>query len=350
MPSPLGRRLGPFDLGDAVGQFERRLEALGQAGCKIRAHHDAIDHHADIVLELAVERRDVIDRVERPVDLEALKALLLEVLDLLAVFALAAPHHGGDEVEARARRKGQHPIHHLAHGLAFDRQAGCRRIRNADARPQKPHVVVDLGDGTDGRARILGRGLLLDRNGRRQSVDLVDVRLAHHLQELARIGRQRFDVAPLALRIDRIEGERGFSRPGQAGEHDQLVARDHKIDVLEVMLACAAHHDRPLAEIGRAEVPFLFGDKWLRGFRSCGLGHEGFGLKGKARGAGRPSYKVRHARFRPLPAIRPACGHHLLWINRTKVEQKAIGTLASGGRHAMAGPIWLRVGFAVASA
>jgi hypothetical protein len=31
---------------------------------------------------------------------------------------------------------------------------------------------------------------LLDRNGGRQAVDLVDVGLLHHFEELARIGRQ----------------------------------------------------------------------------------------------------------------------------------------------------------------
>ena len=67
-------------------------------------------------------------------------------------------------------------------------------------------------------------------------------------QELARVGRERLDVAPLALGVDRVEGERGLARAGEAGEHDQLVARDGQVDVLEVVLARAADHDRPAAE------------------------------------------------------------------------------------------------------
>ena len=36
---------------------------------------------------------------------------------------------------------------------------------------------------------------------------MLDVRLLHHLEELARIGREALDVAPLALGIDGVEGE-----------------------------------------------------------------------------------------------------------------------------------------------
>ena len=41
---------------------------------------------------------------------------------------------------------------------------------------------------------------------------MVDVRLLHLLQELARIGGERFDVTPLPLGVNGIEGERGFAR------------------------------------------------------------------------------------------------------------------------------------------
>src|SRR6185312_5788307 len=117
------------------------------------------------------------------------------------------------------------------------------RIGDADARPQQAHVVVDLGDGADGRARVLRGGLLLDRNGGREAVDLVDVRLLHHFEELARVGRQALDVAALAFRVDRVECERGFARAGQAGEHDQSVARNLHVDVFEIVLARAANGD-----------------------------------------------------------------------------------------------------------
>ena len=53
---------------------------------------------------------------------------------------------------------------------------------------------------------------MFDRDGGREAVDLVEVRLLHHLQELAGIGRERFHVTALALGVDGVEGERGFAR------------------------------------------------------------------------------------------------------------------------------------------
>lgn len=85
---------------------------------------------------------------------------------------------------------------------------------------------------------------MLDGDCRRQAVDLVDIRLLHHLQELARIGREAFDITALAFGIDRIEGKRRLARAGKAGHDDQLVARQIQIDALEVMLAGATDGNR----------------------------------------------------------------------------------------------------------
>jgi hypothetical protein len=105
--------------------------------------------------ELLVERLDLADLVERAVDLDALVALLEIFGELLAVLALAPAHHGGEHIDAGALGQRQHAVDHLRHGLALDRQAGRRRVGHADARPQEPHVVVDLGDGADRGARVL---------------------------------------------------------------------------------------------------------------------------------------------------------------------------------------------------
>ncbi len=185
--------------GQPVRELQRLFERIREPRADVGAHHDAVDHHVDVVGELLVERRHLGDLVELPVDLDALVALLEKLGEFLAVFALAAAHHGRQQIEPRAVRQRQDAVDHLRHGLALDRQAGRGRIGHADARPQQPHVVVDLGDGADGRARVLRGGLLLDRDRRRQAVDLVDVRLLHHLEELARVGREALDVAALAL-------------------------------------------------------------------------------------------------------------------------------------------------------
>src|SRR4029450_2896245 len=47
---------------------------------------------------------------------------------------------------------------------------------------------------------------------------------------------ERLDVAPLPLGVDRVEGKARFTGTGEPGEHDQRVARQLEVDVLEVVL------------------------------------------------------------------------------------------------------------------
>ena len=68
---------------------------------------------------------------------------------------------------------------------AGDRAAVVGAVGHADARPEQPQVVVDLGDGADRRARVVPGGLLLDRDGRREALDRVDVGLLHQARGTA---------------------------------------------------------------------------------------------------------------------------------------------------------------------
>ena len=78
------------------------------------AHHDAVDHHVDVVLELLVERGYRVDLVQGAVDLDPLEAALLQLGELLAVLALAAAHDRRQQVEPGAFGQRHHPVDHLA--------------------------------------------------------------------------------------------------------------------------------------------------------------------------------------------------------------------------------------------
>ena len=112
-----------------------------------------------------------------------------------------------------------------------------------DPGKQEPQVIVDLGHGADRRPWVPAGALLVDGDRRREAVDLVDVRLLHLAQELARVRREALDVPALALRIDRVEGEAALSRPGEARDDDQPVPRDGDRDVLQVVLAGTANDE-----------------------------------------------------------------------------------------------------------
>ena len=247
--------IGGVDIGQTIRQLQRGLETVGQTRRDILAHHQTVDHHLDVMLELLVERRRLVDLIKLAVDADAGEARLLPLGHFLAIFALAAAHDGGEQVQARALRERHHPVDHLADRLRRDRLAGSGRVRDADPRPEQAHIVVDFGDRRHGRARIAAGRLLLDRDGGRQPLDMVDVRLLHHLQELARIGRQRLDVTPLSLGIDGVERQRRLARSRQAGDHRQRVTGNVDIDILKIVLARAADGNLGQHEAGSTSVP-----------------------------------------------------------------------------------------------
>ena len=124
-----------------------------------------------------------------------------------------------------------------------DRHVAGRAVRLAQPRHENPQVVVDLGDRADGAPRRVARVLLLDGDGRREALDVVHLRLLHLADELPGVGAEALDVAPLALGVDRVHGQRGLARAARAAADGQLVAGDVDVDVLEVVLPGAADLD-----------------------------------------------------------------------------------------------------------
>ena len=69
------------------------------------------------------------------------------------------------------------------------------------------------------------------------------------MKQPARIGRDRFQIAPLRLGIERPEGERRLAGAGNAREHDESIARNVDVDILEIVLARAADPDIAIVQI-----------------------------------------------------------------------------------------------------
>ena len=65
----------------------------------------------------------------------------------------------------------------------------------------------------------------------------IHVRFGHLAEELARVAGKAFDVAPLALRVQRIERKRAFPAPADPGKADELIARKLNLNVLQIVLA-----------------------------------------------------------------------------------------------------------------
>ncbi len=215
------------------------LRAIGRLGV---AHdvsiHDDVDRVALVLVELGRFRE--VDH--GAVDARAHETLLSGRLEDPVTLGLAVLDQRAEDEQSRSLRQRQHLVDDLLCRLPLDPMT-VRAVRDADPREQQAQVVVDLGHRADRGPRVAARALLVDGNGRRQPVDLVDVGLLHLSQELARIGTQALDVTALAFGVDRVEGEARLPAPAEAGDDHEAVARERDGHIAQVVLAGAANDD-----------------------------------------------------------------------------------------------------------
>ena len=166
------------------------FEGFGQSLAHVVAHLEAVNDHIHRMLLALGQLGHVIDLVDLAVDTNPGEALGAQFGEQVLLLALAVGHHRGKDHQLGVFRQGQHVVHHLRDCLCFQWLLVFRAERRAGAGKHQAQVIVDLGDGADGRARVMAGRLLLDRNGRGKTFDQVDVRLFHQLQELAGVGRQ----------------------------------------------------------------------------------------------------------------------------------------------------------------
>ena len=230
-----------LDVDDPLGACHRGLDRVGEPLAQVVPHHEPVDHDRDVVLVLLVEDDVLLEPAQLAVDFDAREAVAPQLLEELAVLTLAPPDHGRQHHELGALGELHHLIDHLLRRLRLDRTPAVKAVGMPDPGPEQAQVVVDLGDRAHRRARVARGGLLVDRDRRAETLDRVDVRLVHLPQELPGIRGQRFHVAALPLRVDRVEGEAGLTGARQARDHDQRIARQPQVQVLEVVLAGARY-------------------------------------------------------------------------------------------------------------
>ncbi len=219
------------------------LDRLGEAAAQVGFHHQPVDDDRDVVFVLLVEDDLLVEPAQLAVDLGPRVALEPHLLQQFPVLAFAPAHDRRHHHEFGPLLERHQPVDDLLLGLAGDRLAALGAVRDPDPRPEQAQVVVDLGHRADRRARVARGRLLVDRDRRREPLDRVDVGLLHQAEELARVGRERLDVAALALGVDRVEGKARLAGPREPGDHDQRVAGQLDVDVLEVVLAGAGDDD-----------------------------------------------------------------------------------------------------------
>ncbi|OPY07668.1 MAG: hypothetical protein A4E67_01172 [Syntrophaceae bacterium PtaB.Bin038] len=221
---------------EAVGEAGRDLQGIAQALADALADGKAVDDHVDVVAPVAVQGDLVGEVPDFAVHPHAHVALAPQAGELALKLPLLAADDRGHEGDGRSLRQRQELLHHGVDRLRADLAAAPGAVGHADPRVEQAQVIVDLRDGPHGGAGVVARAALLDRDGGGEPLDGFHLGLVHLADELAGVGRQRLDVAPLPLGVDRVEGQRGFARPAHAGDDDEAVPGDVEADVPEVVL------------------------------------------------------------------------------------------------------------------
>jgi hypothetical protein len=236
-------RLGDVDLQEPIADEQRGGDARLDRFLVLPADHESI-HDAVHVLDRRLVELDLVGDVDcLAVDDQPPAALLAHFgEDDVQVFAVDLEDRRA-QLDLRAFRQREDRLEDLARGPARRGLAGARAVRLTDRREQQVQIAGNVGHRADGRARVVGQRLLLDRDDRRKAEDEVHVGLGHLGEEPLGVARQRLHVAPLPLRVDRVERQAGLARAGESRHDDQAVARDFQRDVLQVVHARALHGD-----------------------------------------------------------------------------------------------------------
>ena len=157
---------------------------------------------------------------------------------------LAATHDRRQNAELLVAEVGLYQIKNAAAALSRQRLAAVHTVLHADLGVQQPQIVRDFGHRGHRRVPPAPAHALFNGDRRRNARQQIDIRFGQDLDELAGVGRQAVDIAPLALGIHNVKHQRGLARPGQPGDHDHLIPGNIERDILEVMLLGADHTDR----------------------------------------------------------------------------------------------------------
>ena len=251
-----------FDQGAArafpVADFQRVGQALAQPGLNDDPIHQNLQRGGKVQVQ---QRLGVGQLVDASLPVEAVEAMPAQVSQHgLEEFRLPPPgarlrgrtalfqllmttivSKGKQDMETRSRGKGHQPADHLVQHVLPDLGSALPAEGAADSGVEQAQVIIDFGHRSHRGARIAQAVLLLDGDGRRDARHLLHVGFLDTFQELAGVGRERFDIAPLPLGIDGVEGQAGLSRSAHSRNHGQTFMRNLAIDIPEIVYLGASN-------------------------------------------------------------------------------------------------------------
>lgn len=160
-------------------------------------------------------------------------------LEELLVVTLPGAHQGGEQQHLAPFVALQDEADDLLLGVFHHPFARHVRVGIGCPGVEQSQEVVDFCHRAHRRTRVLVRGFLFNADDGAEARNLVHVGPFQVVQEVTCVGREGFDITPLAFGIERVEGQRAFSRPAQSRDDTQALAWQGDVGVFQVVDPCA---------------------------------------------------------------------------------------------------------------
>ncbi len=170
----------------SLAPLQACLNRVSQAPARLVADDQPVDHDLDGVFLFSIKRhpRVCLQLRQLAVDPCPNEALTRQFFQHVTKLALLIFHHRREQHHPCILRQTKQLLDDVTCRKARDRLTTLRAMCLADIGEQQPQVVVNLGRRGDGRTRVATGGTLLDRDRRREALDVVDVRLLQLIQKL----------------------------------------------------------------------------------------------------------------------------------------------------------------------
>ena len=225
----------------SVALLESQVNGVFQAFTVLVGHLQAIDNKFHTVVHIAVQLHAKGDFPQHPIDPDVDVSLLAEILEQVLVVSLAVLDKRGHDVDAVSLVTLHNQRQYLVDGVfhhALSRQVG---IGVGSAGIQESQVVIDLGCGAHGAARVAVDRLLPYRDDGTQAGNLVHVGALEHPHHVTGIGREGFQVSALPLGKHGVKCQRRLAAATQPRHYREAVVRNLNVNVLEVVDSCPQH-------------------------------------------------------------------------------------------------------------
>ena len=234
---------GGSDMHHAASVLQGRLQRLAQFRFAGGIHGQRGHGQFDAVLDESVEPRPFGGGQQRAVDTQFRIALAAGPLRERGVESLARDDERRQQGDLLAAVVLEDARGDGVGRLRLDGGVTGRTVLRAQLDVQQAQEMVDLGERGHRALAAAAAGPLFDRHGRRDAEDGVHVGARCGLHELAGIGVERLEIAPLPFGEQDIECQAALAAARDAGHHGELIALQVDVDVLEVVLAGAADLD-----------------------------------------------------------------------------------------------------------